>query len=129
MLISLCRTKIHRATVTQTELQYPGSLTLDRDLIDAAGLYPYEQVSVVNINNGTRLETYIIEGDRGSGMVCLNGAAARLAAPGDLVIVMSYALFEPREIPPDYKATIVHVDTHNHITSVERGELHGQIRH
>lgn len=128
MLISLCRTKIHRATVTQTELHYPGSLTLDRDLIDAAGLYPYEQISVVNINNGARLETYIIEGERGSGMVCLNGAAARLAQKGDLVIVMSYAFFEPREIPPDYKATIVHVDTANRITSVEHGEMHGQVR-
>ena len=129
MLISLCRTKIHRATITQTELHYPGSLTLDRDLIDASGLYPYEQISVVNINNGVRLETYIIEGERGSGMVCLNGAAARLAQKGDLVIIMSYALFEPREIPPDFKATIVHVDESNRITTVERGELHGQIRH
>lgn len=128
MLVSLCRAKIHRATVTQTELQYPGSLTLDLDLIEAAGLYPYEQVSVVNINNGSRLETYIIEGERGSGMVCLNGAAARMAAKGDLVIVMAYGFFQPGEIAPDYKANLVHVDTQNRITSVEHGELHGQVR-
>ncbi len=128
MLVSLCRAKIHRATVTQTELHYPGSLTLDLDLIEAAGLYPYEQVAVVNINSGTRLETYVIEGERGSGMVCLNGAAARLAQKGDLIIVMAYGFFQPQEIAPDYKANVVHVNENNRITSVEHGEMHGQVR-
>ncbi|MCE9600490.1 MAG: aspartate 1-decarboxylase [Spirochaetia bacterium] len=128
MLVSLCRAKVHRATVTQTELDYPGSLTLDRNLIEAGGFYLYEQVSIVNITNGARLETYIIEGERGSGMVCLNGAAARLAQRGDLVIVMAYGLFQPQEIPQDYKATVVHVDKQNQITIVERGETHGKMQ-
>jgi len=114
--------------VTQTELHYPGSLTLDRNLIEAAGLYVYEQVSVVNINSGSRFETYIIEGERESGMVCLNGAAARLAQRGDLIIVMAYGLFQPHEIPPDFTPTVVHLDERNTIVSVDRGELHGQIR-
>lgn len=127
MLVSLCRAKVHRATVTQTELDYPGSLTLDMNLVEAGGFYLYEQVSIVNITNGARLETYIIEGERGSGMVCLNGAAARLAQRGDLVIVMAYSLFQPQEIPPDYKPTVVHVDRHNQITTVERGEIHGKM--
>jgi aspartate 1-decarboxylase len=128
MQISLCRAKIHRATVTQTELHYPGSLTLDRNLIDAAGLFVYEQVSVVNINNGNRFETYIIEGERESGMVCLNGAAARLAQRGDLVIIMAYGLFQPDEIPPEFRPTVVHLDERNTITRIDRGEVHGKMR-
>ena len=93
----LCKSKIHRGTITAADLHYEGSLTLDRDLMDAADIVPYEQVQVVNINTGSRLETYVIEGERGSGTIQLNGAAARLGAAGDPVIVMSYAEYDERE--------------------------------
>lgn len=98
MLRTMCKGKIHRATVTQADLNYVGSITVDQDLLDAANIYPYEKVQVVNINNGMRLETYTIAGARGSGVICLNGAAARLTAPGDLVIIMSYAQLDEQEI-------------------------------
>ena len=86
--------KIHRATVTQADLHYVGSLTIDRDLMDAAGLLPGEQVDVVDVDNGNRLTTYAIEGERGSGIVCINGAAARLISPGDTVIIIAYAAMD-----------------------------------
>ncbi len=94
MLVHVLKSKIHRVKVTQAELNYVGSITVDEDLIDAAGMFVNEKVQVVNINNGARLETYIIKGERGSGTVCLNGAAARLVQMGDLVIIMSYAMME-----------------------------------
>ncbi len=125
MFISLCKSKIHRATVTEAELHYQGSLTVDEDLLDAAGLLPYEQVSIVNINNGSRLETYLIKGERGSGVICLNGAAARLGQKGDLIIIIAYAFFNPAEVPPAYEPTVVHVDGANRISSVTRGEIVG----
>jgi aspartate 1-decarboxylase len=123
MFISLCKSKIHRATVTQAELHYPGSLTIDEDLLDAAGILPYEQVAVVNVNNGARLETYAIRGERGSGVICLNGAAARLGQVGDLIIIITYAYFDPREVPPNYEPTVVHVDAANRMTHVSQGEV------
>src|ERR1700749_2191883 len=95
---TMCKGKIHRATVTQADLNYIGSITIDQDLLDAANIYPYEQVQVVNINTGSRLDTYTIAGARGSGVICLNGAAARLNAPGDLVIIISYAQYDEDEI-------------------------------
>src|SRR5215469_5268373 len=98
MLRTMCKGKIHRATVTQANLNYVGSITIDQDLLDAANIYPYEKVQVVNINNGSRLETYTIAGARGSGVICLNGAAARLTSEGDLVIIISYAQFNEEEI-------------------------------
>ncbi|MGW8066389.1 aspartate 1-decarboxylase [Streptomyces ziwulingensis] len=104
--------KIHRATVTQADLHYVGSLTLDRDLMDAAGLLPGEQVDIVDIDNGNRLTTYVIEGARGSGVVGINGAAARLISVGDLVIIIAYATVsdeEARALKPD----VVFVDRHN----------------
>jgi aspartate 1-decarboxylase len=94
----MCKGKIHRATVTQANLNYVGSITIDQDLLDAANIYPYEKVQVVNINNGSRLETYTIAGARGSGVICLNGAAARLTSEGDLVIIISYAQYTEAEI-------------------------------
>lgn len=94
---TMMRSKLHRVTVTQAELHYVGSLTLDRDLMDAADLLPNEQVHVVDIESGARLVTYVIEGPRGSGTVCVNGAAARLVHPGDSVIVISYAEMEDAE--------------------------------
>lgn len=98
MLRTMCKGKIHRATVTQANLNYVGSITIDQDLLDAANIYPYEKVQVVNINNGSRLETYTIAGARGSGVICLNGAAARLTSEGDLVIIISYAQYTEAEI-------------------------------
>lgn len=98
MLRTMCKGKIHRATVTQANLNYIGSITIDQDLLDAANIYPYEKVQVVNINNGSRLETYTIAGARGSGVICLNGAAARLTSEGDLVIIISYAQYTEAEI-------------------------------
>lgn len=97
MLIHICKSKIHRAVVTDADLNYVGSITLDEDLMDAAAIVPYEKVQVVNVNNGARFETYAITGDRGSGTVCLNGAAARLAQPGDVVIVITYGMVEAEE--------------------------------
>lgn len=97
MLIQVLKSKIHRATVTQTELDYVGSITIDQDLLDAANMIEGEKVLVVNNNNGERLETYTIAGERGSGMICLNGAAARKAAKGDIVIVISFALMDFEE--------------------------------
>lgn len=91
--------KIHRATVTEANLNYVGSITIDEDLLDAVGMVPNEKVQIVNNNNGARLETYIIPGERGSGVVCLNGAAARLVQPGDIVIIISYALVAEDKVP------------------------------
>lgn len=110
---TMMKSKIHRATVTDANLNYVGSITVDTDLLDAADIQPYEQVHVVNINNGARFETYAIEGPRGSGVICLNGAAARLAQPGDLVIVISYAQYADAECR-GFEPTVVHVDEHNH---------------
>lgn len=97
MLIEVLKSKIHRAKVTQTELDYVGSITIDEDLMDAANMIEGEKVLVVNNNNGERLETYVIAGERGSGMICLNGAAARKAAKGDIVIIISFALMDFNE--------------------------------
>jgi aspartate 1-decarboxylase len=120
MLVTMFKSKIHRATVTEANLEYKGSLTLDPDLLDATGMLPFEQVQVVNINNGARFTTYIIEGKRGSGVVCLNGAAARLGQPGDLIIAITYAQMSAREAR-NFRPTVVHVDQHNQITAVEQG--------
>jgi aspartate 1-decarboxylase len=113
----MLRSKIHRATVTQADLHYVGSLTLDHDLIEAAGLLPGEQVDVVDINNGTRLTTYVIEGSAGSGVVGINGAAARLIAPGDLVIVIAYAVLGEQEAHTE-QPRVVFVDEHNRQVSL-----------
>ncbi len=120
MFISVCKSKIHRATITEANLNYKGSLTVDEDLMDAAGLYPYEKVHVVNINNGARFETYVIKGERGSGVMCLNGAAARLGQPGDLIIAITYAFFDSSEMRKDYEPIVVHVDDSNRITEVTK---------
>ncbi|HEX8848197.1 MAG TPA: aspartate 1-decarboxylase [Gemmatimonadaceae bacterium] len=110
---TMCKSKIHRATLTGADLHYVGSLTVDRDLMDAADMRPYEQVHVVNVNNGSRLVTYIIEGERGSGTVQLNGAAARLGAPGDVVIVITYGEYEEQELDAGFEPTVVFVDDRN----------------
>lgn len=110
----MMKSKVHRATVTDANLHYVGSVTVDRDLMDAADLVEFEQVAIVDIDNGARLETYVIAGERGSGDICLNGAAARLVAPGDKVILISYADYEDVELAT-YEPTIDHVDTANGI--------------
>jgi aspartate 1-decarboxylase len=114
----LFKSKIHRATLTGADLNYEGSLTLDRTLMDAADMRPYERVQVVNVNNGARLETYLLPGAAGSGVVQLNGAGARLGAPGDIVILMTYAEFEESELDPNFAPIVVLVDERNQIRSI-----------
>lgn len=114
MLRMMCKSKIHRATVTGSDLNYVGSITIDPDLMDAADLLEYEQVHVVNINNGARFETYVIPGTRGEGEICLNGAAARLAQPGDRVIVISYAQYADAELA-EHRPVFVFVDEKNRL--------------
>lgn len=121
----MMRSKLHRATVTQAELHYVGSLTLDRDLMDAADLLPNEQVHVVDVDSGARLVTYIIEGERGSGVVCINGAAARLVQPGDKVIVISYAEMEDAEAK-SFAPRVVLVDDANRPMRTTH-EIHGEV--
>ncbi len=110
MLIEIVKSKIHRVTVTEANLNYIGSITIDEDLLDAANLIPNEKVSIVNNNNGERFETYIIKGERGSGVICLNGAAARRAQPGDIIIIMSYALMDFEEAKT-FKPAVVFPNT------------------
>src|SRR5262245_19447332 len=115
----MMKSKIHRATVTDANLDCVGSITVDRDLMDRANLLEYEQVAVVDIDKGARLETYVIEGDPGSGEICLNGAAAHLVHPGDKVIVISYGDYEDAELADGHEPVIVHVDTANRPISEE----------
>ena len=110
MLVTMLKCKIHRGTVTQAELDYVGSITVDAALMEAAGLLEYEKVQVVNINNGERLETYVIKGERGSGTISLNGAAARKAAVGDILIIISYASMDFEEAK-SFKPWVVFPDT------------------
>ena len=121
MFRTLLGGKIHRATVTQADLNYVGSITVDEDLLDAAGILVNEKVQIVNNNNGTRLETYTIAGQRGSGVICLNGAAARLVQPGDVVIIMSYVILSEPEISA-HEPKVVLVDEANRIREVIRYE-------
>ena len=117
MTVTMLKSKIHRATVTEAVLDYVGSLTLDPDLMDAADMFPFERVQVLNVNNGARFETYIIEGERGSRTVCLNGPAARLGQPGDHIIALTYAQMD-LETARGYVPKIVHVDPHNNVIKV-----------
>jgi aspartate 1-decarboxylase len=114
MHIQVLKSKIHRVKITQAELHYVGSISIDEDLIDAANLIENEKVQIVNVNNGERLETYVIKGERGSGMVCLNGPAARKAQVGDVVIVISYASMDFEEAK-HYKPVIIFPDDHNQL--------------
>jgi len=114
MYVKMLKSKIHRARVTETNLNYEGSISIDRALMDEADILPGEAVSVYNVNNGERFETYVIEGERNSGIIGLNGAAARLAVPGDLIIIVSYCWLEKSEIK-DFVARVVHVDEQNRI--------------
>lgn len=126
MFRTLFKSKLHRATVTEACLNYVGSITIDEDLLDAADICINEKVQVVNNNNGARLETYVIPGERGSGIICLNGAAARLVQPGDKVIIITYAVIDDREVA-SFRPTVVFLDDNNRIASVKSGEEHGEI--
>lgn len=121
------KSKIHRATVTEANLDYVGSITIDSDLLKAADLLPGEKVHVVNNHNGARIETYIIEGEPGSGVIGINGAAARLFAPGDIVIIIAYGLMT-REEALTHKPSVVFVDKGNKIVEIDEVEVHGQIK-
>lgn len=126
MYIEMLKGKIHRATVTQAELDYVGSITVDVELLKAAGILEYEKVQIVDINNGARFETYTIAGEAGSGIICLNGAAARCVQKGDKVIIMAYAQMTPEEAsenPP----RVIFVDDENKISRVSRYEKHGRL--
>jgi len=118
MFRTMFKSKIHRATVTQADLHYVGSITIDRDLMEAADILPYEQVHVLDVDNGARLETYAIEGERGSGEICINGAAARLVSSGDIVLILSYQTVRDEEARDVHPKTI-HVDEANRVVSIE----------
>ena len=126
MFLTMFKSKIHRATVTEANLNYMGSITIDEALLEAAEILPNEKVQVVNNNNGSRFETYVIKGERNSGVICLNGAAARLVQPGDTVIIISYALMDSREART-FRPTVVMVDASNRIIELRRGEAHGDL--
>lgn len=124
MLTQVLKAKIHRATVTQAELDYVGSITIDEALMEASGIREYERVQVVDINNGNRLETYVIAGEKDSGVVCLNGAAARLVEIGDKVIIMAYVLLNDEELETHFP-TVVFVDHDNKPAHIANYEKHG----
>lgn len=126
MNLTMLKGKIHRATVVQAELNYVGSITVDEDLLDAAGILEYEMVQIVDVNNGARFETYTIAGERGSGMICLNGAAARCAEVGDKVIIMAYCQVDSKEAK-ELKPKVVFVEEDNKIKDITRYEKHGVI--
>ena len=124
MEVTMLKGKIHRVRVKQAALDYVGSITIDEDLMDAAGIFEYEKVQIVDIDNGNRFETYTIAGERGSGMICLNGAAARCVSVNDLIIIMAYANMTPEEAK-EHQPKVVLVDGENKITKVTSYEKHG----
>ena len=128
MNIKMLKGKIHRATVVQAELEYIGSITVDKDLLEASGILEYEKVQIVNINNGSRFETYTIAGERGSGLICLNGAAARCVLVGDKIIIMAYCNMDEKEAK-DHKPRVVFVDEKNKIEKLSRYERHGLLEY
>ncbi|MDP4083852.1 MAG: aspartate 1-decarboxylase [Bacillota bacterium] len=121
MFRTMMNSKIHRATVTEANLNYVGSITIDEDLLDAVGMVANEKVAIVNNNNGARLETYIIPGERGSGVICLNGAAARLVQVGDVVIIISYVMISEEEVP-GHKPKVALMDENNRIKELLNAE-------
>ncbi len=126
MILQMLKGKIHRATVVQAELDYVGSITIDQELMDAAGIREYEKVQIADVNNGNRLETYVIAGEPGSGMICLNGAAAHCVEVGDKVIIMCYALMDEKEAE-SFQPKVVFVDDQNKISRLTRYEKHGRL--
>lgn len=126
MTLEMLKGKIHRAVVTQAELDYVGSITVDEELLKASGILEYEKVQIVDINNGNRFETYTIAGEPGSGMICLNGAAARCVSVGDRIIIMAYAQLSSEEAET-HKPSVVFVDEKNHISRITSYEKHGRL--
>lgn len=126
MTVTMLKGKIHRAVVKQAELNYVGSITVDPVLMEASGIYEYEMVQIVDVENGNRFETYTIAGEPGSGMICLNGAAARQVSVGDHVIIMSYCQMTPEEVK-DHKPYVVFVDENNKISKTSRYEKYGEL--
>ena len=126
MLVTMLKGKIHRAVVRQAELNYVGSITVDPLLMQAAGIYEYELVQIVDVENGNRFETYTIAGEPGSGMICLNGAAARQVQPGDHIIIMCYCQLEDKEVK-NHKPKVVFVDENNKINNVSSYEKYGKL--
>ena len=125
--VTMLKSKIHRAVVTQAELDYVGSITVDEELLEKAGILEYEKVQIVDINNGNRFETYTIAGERGSGVMCLNGAAARCVHKGDKIIIMAYCELDADEAK-EHKPTVVFVDDDNLIMKITRYEKHGLLK-
>lgn len=126
MQVNMLKSKIHRATVIQSELNYVGSITIDEELMEAAGIFEYEKVQIADVDNGNRFETYVIAGEKGSGMICLNGAAAHKVTVGDKIIIMCYAQMTPEEVKEN-KPKVVFVDDENKITRLTSYEKHGQL--
>ena len=126
MTVTMLKGKIHRAVVKQAELNYVGSITVDPELMEAAGIYEYELVQIVDVENGNRFETYTIAGEPGSGMICLNGAAARQVQVGDHVIIMCYCQMSPQEVK-EHKPKVVFVDDENKIAKVSSYEKYGTL--
>ena len=126
MRLNMLKGKIHRATVKQAALDYVGSITIDVDLLEASGVIEYEKVQIVDVNNGARFETYAIAGERGSGMICLNGAAARCVQPNDKIIIMCYCDMDEEEAKA-HKPKVVFVDDENKISRITNYEKHGQL--
>ena len=124
MIMTMLKGKIHRATVVQAELDYVGSITINEALMEASGISEYEQVQIVDVNNGQRFETYVIAGERNSGMICLNGAAARMVQVGDKIIIMCYCGMSPDEME-GYAPKVVFVDEENKVSRITRYEKHG----
>lgn len=126
MEIEMLQAKIHRARVTEANLNYVGSITIDETLLKESGIREYQKVQIVDIDNGARLETYTIAGEKDSGVICLNGAAARLVAPGDKVIIMAYANYSEKDLE-DYKPRVIFVDDKNKIEKISTYEKHGSL--
>jgi aspartate 1-decarboxylase len=127
MQLNMLKSKIHRATVTEANLNYVGSITIDREIMDAANILEYEKIQVVDVNNGSRLETYVIAGEKGSKVICLNGAAARFVQPGDKVILMTYCQMDQVEAK-NHKPTVVFINDDNSILEITDYEIHGEIK-
>lgn len=126
MYITLFKSKLHRGTITEANINYVGSITIDTELLEKSGILPGEKVQVVNVNNGERFETYTIEGKKGSGIICVNGAAARLVQIGDKVIIIAYAMMDPKEAS-QFKPKVLILNDENKIVNIKDKEEHGSI--
>ena len=127
MILNMLKSKIHRATITEAKLNYVGSITIDKELMDSANILEYEKVQIVDIDNGNRFETYTIAGEPGSGVMCVNGAAARCVQPGDKIIIMTYCQLNEEEVN-QFKPTVVFVDEVNKVNEITHYEKHGEIK-